>query len=167
VHPATLILARRLLAGHYGIPGSEIDDLVGEALADYVGAVRDRPSSDRLFLVIVQRRACDFCRRRRRRAAVESADVAAMPDYRKLENEMLEAMAGHFAQTRSRLNAGRVIGVVHAILEGASFAEGCRLSGIPRGSQGRYRAALRQCFDSLRQRTDAVGRRSRRTDLTR
>jgi DNA-directed RNA polymerase specialized sigma24 family protein len=151
VQTATLHRVRQLFIRHYGIPTCEIDDLVGETMTDYIRAVRRSPGDDRLFIVIAQRRACDFCRRRRRKATFRTAEpLRTAPDHTHLEIEMLERMADRFAETRSRLNRTRLVGLVHGIVEGCSFAEACRLQGIPRGSQERYRLALRQCFKSLR-----------------
>ncbi|HSE44080.1 MAG TPA: hypothetical protein VLA89_02000 [Gemmatimonadales bacterium] len=158
IQTATLRQVRRLFDRHYGIPPDDIDDLVGEALVDYV---RTGKSGDRLFFVIASRRACDFCRRRRRKPVFETTESLSTAPSLNLETEMFEGMVARFSKARPRLDKPRLLGVVRDIMEGYSFAEACRQNGIPRGSQARCRTTLRECFDSLRPEVCGKNRTSR------
>jgi len=137
---------RRLLIRHYRIPSADIEDLVAESLLDYLKVPRRR---DGLLLTIAHRRACDFWRRRPVELPLAAAEDAICPPAQDgLDAELLERTASRFLSSRNRLDKERLLRVLHEILAGASFSEACRASGVPRGSQPRYRHTLRQCFES-------------------
>lgn len=151
VSDALIARIRQLYLRHYFIPTNEIDDLVDTALVDYLRARRGDQHDEQLFLVIAHRRACDFCRRRQReRALPRQEELVSAVDENRVEEAFLERIAWRFARQHPRLDARRFLGVVHALLQGATLAQACDLHRIPRGTQPRYRALLRQCFGALR-----------------
>jgi hypothetical protein len=58
-------------------------------------------------------------------------------------------MVRRFCTRNSRFSSSRLLRQVHEVLTNASFPAACRAAGIPRGSQGRYRNALKACFKDL------------------
>ena len=64
-----------------------------------------------------------------------------------MERTLRDRLLG-ISSTRSRLYRRRLLAVTSRILGGATFAEACRASGIPRGSQGRYRKSLQEFLET-------------------
>lgn len=151
VSDALIARIRQIYLRRYFIPVNEIDDLIDTVLVDYLRVRRAEQHDERLFLVIAQRRACDFCRRRQReRTLLRRREVTCTVDENRAEEALLERIAWRFARRHPRLDARRFVGVVHAVLDGATMAQACELHHVPRGTQPRYRALLRQCFGALR-----------------
>ncbi len=151
--------ARRLLARRYHVPAQDVDDVIANAILDFilVGS-SGRPCKDGLFLVIAQRRACDFWRAHRSELPLEAASrVACELDKDHLERRAIQERLLRTASVRSRLDTKRLLGIMRAIFAGASFAEACRQTAIPRGSQGHYRRFLRDflCTTTVSPRTAA------------
>jgi len=101
---------------------------------------------DGFFLVVACRRACDFWRRKSREEAPKANTAPSNPGKDETEKMLLKEVAVRFFAARATLEEHRAQSVVREILEGATFTEACRAAMIPRGSQGRYRLLLRQCF---------------------
>jgi hypothetical protein len=101
---------------------------------------------DGFFLAVARRRACDFWRRKSREDALTANAAPSNPGKDETEVMLLEEVAARFFAARPPLEGHRAQSVVREILEGAAFTEACRAAMIPRGSQGRYRLLLRQCF---------------------
>jgi DNA-directed RNA polymerase specialized sigma24 family protein len=143
--PQIIGYARRLIRRRYHASAQDTDDLVGQALLDFVEAGRGgRPCRDGLFLVIAHRRACDFWRRHRTELPLEAAAAVAYAlDDSRLDERILRRRLRQAILAGSRLDKRRILGITNEILSGASFADACRATGVPRGSQGRYRQALR------------------------
>jgi DNA-directed RNA polymerase specialized sigma24 family protein len=143
--------AHRLVRRQYQVRVEDADDVIAEALLDFVREQRrGRPCGDGLFLVIVRRRACDFWRGRRREVPLGSASsVACRLDDRHLLEEKIQERLLRLSTARSRLHRRRLLSVTKRIFEGATFSEACRASGIPRGSHGRYRLYLRSLLLSV------------------
>ena len=59
---------------------------------------------------------------------------------------MLQRIAERFFAHKPQVERLRIQIVLREILDGASFTEACQTAKIPRGSQGRYRKVLQQCF---------------------
>lgn len=150
--PRVISYAERVLTDRYHVPKSELADLIGQALLDCFAAKKQEAcaSQDGLFLVIAQRRGCDFWRRRRFLLPLEAASsLSCEPDQARLESESIVRVAVTFTLQETRLDARRVARIVRGILTGLLFEEACRAANVPRGSRGRYRTALRRCFRPL------------------
>lgn len=144
--------ARHLLIRKFRFSILDVEDVLAQAMADYLLAVKRLAASGGLFLVIVHRRAADLRRRLslERRAIVAAAVSGdSLPDGA-LEECFLLGTAARFAQSRPRLHRGRLVAVVRRVLGGDTLAEACRESGVPRGSQRRYRLVLQECFRTLK-----------------
>jgi len=148
---AVIAYARRLIRrqGRYSL--EDVDDIIGQALLDFVRADRcGRPCSDGLFLVIVRRRSCDFWRSRRASPPIEAApEVACWPNDDHLMERTLQESLLRVSAIRHRVDRRRLLGITRHVFSGATFAEACRAIGIPRGSQGRYRQYLRELVTGL------------------
>jgi len=142
--------ARRLVRRQYQVGWEDAEDVVAEALLDFVRASRRGAAcNDGLFLVIVRRRACDFWRNRRHDLPLGAAEaVACRLNVDSLMERTLRDRLLGISSTRSRLYRRRLLAVTSRILGGATFAEACRASGIPRGSQGRYRKSLQEFLET-------------------
>jgi hypothetical protein len=142
--------ARRLVSRQYQVRREDAEDVVAEALLDFVRASRRRiVCSDGLFLVIVRRRACDFWRNRRHDLPLGAAETVAcrLNVDSLMERSLRDCLLG-INTSRSRLYRRRLLAVTRGILAGATFAEACRASRIPRGSQGRYRKSLQEFLEA-------------------
>jgi DNA-directed RNA polymerase specialized sigma24 family protein len=135
-----------LVRRQYQIRAQDVDDIIAQALLDFVKADRrGRPCSDGLFLVIARRRACDFWRNRRTELPIAAASsVASKMDEGQLLERTIQERLLRAGSSRGRINKRRLLGITSRILAGATFAEACRAAGIPRGSQGRYRRTLQK-----------------------
>jgi DNA-directed RNA polymerase specialized sigma24 family protein len=126
----------------------DAEDIVADALLDFVRAGRrGMRLGDGLFLVIVRRRVCDFWRRRRCDVPLGAAvSLACGPDEAALLQRSLED--GLRRVRRTRADRERLVGVTTRILAGDTFAEACKATGIPRGSQNRFRKTLRTLLEA-------------------
>ena len=141
--------ARRLVRRQYQVRYEDADDIIAQALLDFVRAADrcGRRCSDGLFLVIVRRRICDFWRSRRSELPLRAASsVPCRIDDGHLVERTLQERLLRVSTARGRLDRRRLLAVTTQIFAGSTFAEACRASGIPRGSQGRYRQTLRELF---------------------
>lgn len=77
--------------------------------------------------------------------------------------ELLERVVRRFCARNPRFESRRLLLLAHEVPADASFLVACRAAGIPRGSQTRYRNALKVCLKDLFHRS--VGCRSRISDL--
>ena len=142
--PKILGLARRMLANRYRIQPEDIEDLISQAFVDCLNApLTGNRGSDGLFFVIVRRRASDFWRRRKIEDSVEAGPLFSAPDREHLECFLIERALLRFVDGKKDLERRRVLGVARAVIQGARFAEACRVVGIPRGSQTHYREILK------------------------
>jgi DNA-directed RNA polymerase specialized sigma24 family protein len=140
---------KRPIIRAYGFSTAEAEDVIGDAFVDFLDPSLPR-LSEGLFLVITKRRACDLLRRRRREAVPGAPQSAAAPIVEaRLAAEALSRIAWLYSDAHRRLDRSRFLGVVRGLLEGDSLPEACRRAGVPRGSHGRYRTALRDCFQEL------------------
>jgi DNA-directed RNA polymerase specialized sigma24 family protein len=140
--------ARRLLIQRQKFNPSDADDIVSEALLDYLKAVKRFGPAEGLFVTIVRRRAADFHRQKARQSNLAEIAIpaAVSPDVRRLETDALVRSTLRFFRRRPHANLFRLAGVVRRIADGESFPEACRSEAIPRGSRGRCLRALRECF---------------------
>ena len=138
--------------------------MIAEALLDYVRAARRGClCSDGLFLVIVRRRACDFWRGHANELPLKAASsVACKPNDGPLLERTLRDRLLRLSTARSPLHRRRLLAITSRIFEGATFAEACRASGIPRGSHGRYRKSLQDVLALRRERGAGAQSRERR-----
>lgn len=143
--------ARALLLRRYRVSVSDVDDLVEDALLSYLTArSRGGEVRDGLFFVMACRRALDYARRRRLSASPPRVRrEPGKTDVEPLEAEWLVRHLRRFLIGKPSGESGRMVGVVREILADSSWSEACRSAGIPRGSESRYRGALRQCFGIL------------------
>jgi len=143
--------ARRLLLRQYHAHAQDIDDLIGQALLDFVTVARDgRPCQDGLFLVIVRRRACDFWRRRHAELPLDAArNVGYTFDDTQLQGQIIQRRLARATLSKSHLAKGRLRAITDRILAGSSFSEACEAIGVPRGSRERYRHALQGFVQTL------------------
>jgi len=149
--PRVIGYARRLLFRQYHSNAQDIDDLIGQALLDFVAAARTgRPCQDGLFLVILRRRACDFWRRRHAEVPLDAArDVGYALDDTRLQTQFIQRRLARATLTKGVLAKVRLRAITDRILAGLSFSEACAATGIPRGSRERYRHALRSFVDTI------------------
>jgi DNA-directed RNA polymerase specialized sigma24 family protein len=149
--PEIIGYARRLLIRQYHAPAQDIDDLIGQALLDFVTVARaGRPCQDGLFLVIARRRACDFWRKRHAELPLDAArNVGYTLDDTHLQGQIIQRRLARETLSKGHLAKGRLRAITDRILAGSSFSEACKASGIPRGSRGRYRHALRSFVEGL------------------
>ncbi len=148
--PEVLVRVRHALLHRFNLQPEDVDDVIGDSFVDYFGNHGNSPGGDGLFAVIAHRRACDLNRQRRRELPLPAGfQLAAFPDREHLQREELESAIRRFASGRRNLDPNRLLAVVGRVLEGSSLAEACRESGIPRGSQSRYRKTLRLFFGRL------------------
>ncbi|HSE63612.1 MAG TPA: hypothetical protein VLG15_08365 [Thermoanaerobaculia bacterium] len=144
---------RGILFHRHGMRPADVDDVIGDALVDYLRFARTSAITDGLFLVIAQRRALDFLRRRKREIQLSASDQpATAPNREHLEGELLARAIHRYASARRNLDEARLLAVAGRILEGYSLAEACRESAIPRGSHSRYRKNLEGFLDRLKRR---------------
>jgi DNA-directed RNA polymerase specialized sigma24 family protein len=141
-----VIAFARRLARRQRLCREDADDVVAQAFLDFVRADRGgRRCDDGLFLVIVRRRISDFWRSRRSEIPLrETPSVACRIDDRHLVERALQERLLRMSVARGRLDKRRLLAVTTRIFAGSTFAEACRASGIPRGSQARYRRTLRE-----------------------
>jgi len=141
-----IAFARRLARRRHNLRREDADDIVAQALLDFVRADRGgRQCDDGLFLVIVRRRISDFRRSRRSELPLGEAPSAAcrIEDGHLVERTLQERLI-RMSAARGRLDKRRLLAVTTRIFAGSTFAEACRVSGIPRGSQSRYRRILQE-----------------------
>lgn len=147
--PGTLVVQSvdRMLERQYHLQRADRQDAIAEALLECVRARAYAPMNMAgFFVVVARRRACDFWRRRQRQGADKMRCSQADAGSNQNEITVLLDVANRFFASRPALERHRGQVVVREVLEGATFTEACRSAGIPRGSQGRYRSLLQQCF---------------------
>ena len=127
------------------IPEQEVDDVVASALLDFtIARSHGRECGDGLFLVIAHRRACDFWRTRHAELPLDAASrVANSFEDRHLDEREIQQSLFRCTLHRGVIERRRLLWITNRILGGESFSEACRASGVPRGSQTRYRERLR------------------------
>src|SRR5262249_24327794 len=115
---SVLAYARRLARRRPRVSVEDAEDIVADALLDYVRAGRrGMRLGDGLFLVIVRRRACDFWRRRRHEVPLGAAvPLACGPDEGILLQRSLQD--GLRRVRRTRVDRERLVGVTTRILAG-------------------------------------------------
>lgn len=152
--PETLSRIRRDLARRYPMQPEDLDDVISQSVLDYLRASKTAGrGTNALFLVIARRRASDFCRHRRDELPLTDVRVPSTPpDREHLESDLFERILLRFSARHPRLNSRRLLGLIREMRTGASFPGACRTECVPRGSQGRYRAALKECFRDFRDR---------------
>ncbi len=148
---ATLVYLRRRLVRQYGVPFSDVDDVIDDAVVSYlIARANGQTVRAGLFVVIACREACDRLRRRglEIRHSVPSAGTSP-PDLDRLQVLWLRRFARRFFGESEHLERRRIDALVMEIAGGAPWPEACQVVGIPRGSQSRYRRALQKCFRGL------------------
>jgi hypothetical protein len=146
----TIRHAQAYLVGR-GCKRMDAEDIVSAAVVSFLKLRNEIRRSEGLFITMVQRRAADACRRRRRElAALEDRPApAASPKLERLERDLLLAAAARHFGGRAHPNPRRILRIIARLLDGERFPAACRLESIPRGSQGRYLRTIREWFESL------------------
>jgi hypothetical protein len=160
---AVIAYARRVVKRRHHVPDQDVDDVIATALLDFTVVRRSgRECGDGLFLVIAHRRACDFWRAHRDDLPLEAAErVWSVPQDARLAERAIEERLLQSTIRRGARERRRLLRITHDILAGASFAEACRATGVPRGSQARYRETLKSFLDSPVVRHELLGDRTR------
>jgi DNA-directed RNA polymerase specialized sigma24 family protein len=141
---------QRLASRRFRIPPQDAEDVVAEGLRDFLMLSNRVVHAENLLALIVLRRAADFLRRSSRTRRLEVAlDVDVPGNEPHFGDDSLLKRARIFAARRRNSNASRMTGVVQELLAGATLAQAFVSNDIPRGSQGRYSVALRECFEEL------------------
>lgn len=142
--PKVLAYVRRMLTTRYRMQPEDVDDLISQTFLDWLQAHHPEGNSDDgLFLLIAHRRAADFWRHRKVELSLRAGPSSSPPDREHLESVLLERALLQFARGKTELERRRLVKAAMAAIESGSFAEACRASGIPRGSQARYRETLK------------------------
>jgi DNA-directed RNA polymerase specialized sigma24 family protein len=143
-----------MLVHRHRLQPADVEDVLSQSILDFLSAALvDHPKNDGLFLVIARRRAVDFIRDRdRERTLYEDRRPSTSPDRTHLEKDLMARAIRRYASENKNLDEKRLLAVADQVFEGASFAEACRESGIPRGSQNRYRRTLGAFLDRLTRR---------------
>lgn len=141
--PEVVGYVRRMLTTRYRMQSEDVEDLVSQTFLDCLQASGAGTSDDGLFLVIARRRVSDFWRHRKVELSFKAASKSSLPDREHIDAVLLERALLRFIQGRTELEKTRILEVARAVVQGYSYAEACRSSGIPRGSQGRYREILK------------------------
>jgi DNA-directed RNA polymerase specialized sigma24 family protein len=132
---------------------ADVEDVIGDSVLKFLSAP-SQAKSDGLFVVIARRRAIDFLRNRSREVPLsERRRLAVSPNRDHLETELLSRAIRRYASGKKNADVERLLGVADRVLEGLSFVEACRESGIPRGSQNRYHKSLELFLDRLTRRS--------------
>jgi DNA-directed RNA polymerase specialized sigma24 family protein len=119
---------------------ADVEDVIGDAIVECLRFAQTSGITDGLFLVIAQRRALDLLRNRKREIQLSAGDQpATAPNREHLEEELFERAIHRYASVRRNVDETRLRALAGRVFEGCSLAEACRESGIPRGSQNRYR----------------------------
>jgi DNA-directed RNA polymerase specialized sigma24 family protein len=118
--------------------------VMSEAVLEVLLAPRHYSRNDGLFLVIARRRASDFWRHRKVERSFRASASTSLPDRERIDSVLIGRSLLRFVRGRTDLEKQRLLEVARAAIEGSSFAEACRIAGIPRGSQGRYREILKE-----------------------
>jgi hypothetical protein len=141
-----------MLCRRYHLDVADRQDVIAQALLNYVTVAEEiRASENGLLFVLVRRRACDFLRHRGREGAVLADEISSNSHADQANAGMLQRIAERFFAKKQESEQVRIQIVLREIFDGATFTEACHVARIPRGSQGRYRKVLRQCFrDTLR-----------------
>ncbi len=136
-----------MLARSYRLQAADREDVIAESLLECLktGGLIQK-NVDGFFFVVARRRASDLCRRKMREEALPGDGLSSEAHTEQGAIMLLQEVAGRFFATRPRLARCRARSVLRDLVDGAGFAEACRSAGIPRGSQGRYRFLLQQCF---------------------
>jgi DNA-directed RNA polymerase specialized sigma24 family protein len=155
--PQVVERVRRMLFHRNRLQPADVEDVISQSMVDFLSAPANPSSNDGLFLVIARRRAADLLRgRARERSLSGGRPLTVLPERSHLERELLARAIRRYASEKNNLDATRLLAVAVRVLDGSSFSQACRESGIPRGSQSRYRKTLREFLDRLLRR----GRRS-------
>jgi len=129
---------------------ADVEDVISDAMVKFLSPSAHQSNKDGLFVVIARRRAIDLLRNRSREVPLsEHRQLAVPPDRDHLDRELLARAIRTYAAERKNADAGRLLAVADGVLEGLSFVEACRESGIPRGSQSRYLKNLEEFLDRL------------------
>lgn len=141
---------RKMLLHRHRLQPADVEDVMSDSMVDLLSS----PSkSDGLFLVIARRRAVDFLRRRARERPLSAGRPLTVPPERShLKRELLARAIRRYASERKNLDTARLLAVAERVFDGSSFSQACRESGIPRGSQSRYRRTFEDFLDRLRRR---------------
>lgn len=141
--PRILAYARRTLRRRFHVASSDVDDLIGEALLEFVRSGPLPVSADGLFLTIARR--LGGRRPGKPRELLLRDEIGHVePNTDRLEAELIERLLVSRARGSGHADLRRLKGVLHAIFADEPFAEACRSNGIPRGSHSRYREMLRK-----------------------
>jgi DNA-directed RNA polymerase specialized sigma24 family protein len=139
-----------MLLHRHGLQPADAEDVISQSMVDILSAPANGSKSDGLFLVIARRRAVDFLRKRAREQSLSAGRPLAVPPERShLERELLARAIRRYASEKNNLDTARLLAVADSVLDGSSFSQACRESGIPRGSQSRYRKTLGDFLNRL------------------
>jgi DNA-directed RNA polymerase specialized sigma24 family protein len=143
-----------MLIHRHQMQPADVEDVLSDSVVKFLSAPAGQSSTDGLFVVIALRRAIDLLRSRSREVPLsERQQLAVPPDRDHLEKELLARAIRRYASGRKNADAERLLGVAGRVLEGLSFVEACRESGIPRGSRSRYHKNLELFLDRLTRRS--------------
>lgn len=143
---------RRMLIQRYRMQSADVEDVISDSVVKFLTAPSEA-KSDGLFVVIARRRAIDFLRSRSREVRLsERRQFEVPPNRDHLERELLARAIRRYASEKKNADVERLLAVAGRVLEGLSFVEACRESGIPRGSQNRYHKSLELFLDRLTRR---------------
>lgn len=146
-----LTYARSLLRRSFRIPVADLDDVLGDALLEFLRAGRETLANpDGFFLVIARRRAIDYRRSLKARRLPSEHAGFQEPDTEHLEVDLIERWVSRRVCRADRASRTRLNSIVHEILAGKPFSEACEASQVPRGSQSRYREALKRYLGPLK-----------------
>jgi DNA-directed RNA polymerase specialized sigma24 family protein len=136
-----------MLLHRHRLQPADVEDVVSEAVVEVLSAPAGYSSGDGLFVMIAQRRALDLLRKRSREVPLRERRLTIPPDRTHLDIELIERAIRRYAAKNPNTDAERLLGVTRRALQGSTFVEACRESGIPRGSQSRYRKTLEGFLD--------------------
>lgn len=138
--------ADEILLRRFHLQLADRQDVIAQALLDYLRAPTANSSSEGLFLTILRRRACDFWRKARREEPI-SAEPSYSEEYLEETNlQVLQRVANQFFAAKAPSERRRAKHVLAEIVDGASLTEACQIAGISRSSRRRYRYLLQECF---------------------
>jgi DNA-directed RNA polymerase specialized sigma24 family protein len=139
-----------MLLHRHRLQPADAEDVMSQAMVDFLSAPASTSRSDGLFMVIARRRTADLLRERARERSLSAGrPLTVPPDRSHLERELLARAIRKYASEKNIRDPARLLAVADRVLDGSSFLQACRECGIPRGSQSRNRKTLGAFLDRL------------------
>lgn len=139
-----------MLVHRHRMQPADIEDVISESVLEVLSAPAGYLCSDGLLVLIASRRAVDFLRRQRRELSHSGGRPwTVAPERSHLERELFARAFRKYASEKKSHDTTRLLSVANKVLDGSSFSLACRESGIPRGSQSRYRKTLGDFLDRV------------------